>query len=100
MAIPRRWRTLHVLREHGAELLTQTRVLGFPETGVEVESQDGQARAIAADHVLLAEGIVPDGRLARSLVGKDFELHQIGDGHEIGYLEGALRSAAQVGRAL
>ena len=35
MAIPRRWRTLHVLREHGAELLARVKVQRFGESGVE-----------------------------------------------------------------
>jgi 2,4-dienoyl-CoA reductase (NADPH2) len=100
MAIPRRWRTLHILREHGAELATRARIERFTREGVEIESAEGEKRLIAADHVLLATGVVPDRRLAdavRPLVG---EMHVIGDAERVGYLEGAALAGARVGRSL
>jgi len=99
MAIPRRWRTLHILREHGTELLIGARVLGFTDRGVEISS-DGEERTIDADSILLASGVVPDGRLAEALAGLDCEVHRIGDSDAVGYIEGAMLSGAQIGRAL
>jgi len=100
MAIPRRWRTLHILREHGAELLTRARIQRFTERGVELESAEGKKRLIAADHVLLATGVVPDRRLADAVRPLGKQMHVIGDAEHLGYLEGAILSGAEVGRAL
>jgi len=99
MAIPRRWRTLHILREHDTELLTGARALGFTERGVEISS-DGDERTVEADSILLASGVVPDGRLADALLGIDCEVHRIGDADAVGYIEGAILSGARIGRAL
>jgi 2,4-dienoyl-CoA reductase (NADPH2) len=100
MAIPRRWRTLHILREHGAELLARVRIQRFTASGVEIESAQGEKRLVAADHVLLATGVVPDRRLADALAPLGKELHVIGDASEVGYLEGAILSGARIGRSL
>ncbi len=100
MSIPRRWRTLHILREHGAELLLGTRPTRFTSAGVETVSASGERRTLAADHVLLATGIVPDRSLADALAPVCRELHVAGDAERVGYLEGAIWSGARVGRAL
>jgi NADPH-dependent 2,4-dienoyl-CoA reductase/sulfur reductase-like enzyme len=100
MAIPRRWRTLHILREHGATLLARVRILRFPAGGVEIESAEGEKRTLAADHVLLATGVVPDRRLAEALAPLGIATHVVGDAEHVGYLEGAILSGARVGRAL
>jgi NADPH-dependent 2,4-dienoyl-CoA reductase/sulfur reductase-like enzyme len=100
MAIPRRWRTLHILREHGAELRTRVRILRFTQQGVEIDSAKGEKCLVAADHVLLATGVVPDRRLADAVRPLGKETHLIGDAERVGYLEGAILSGAQAGRAL
>jgi 2,4-dienoyl-CoA reductase (NADPH2) len=100
MAIPRRWRTLHILREHGAELLARVKLQRFSERGVEIESADGEKRVVAADQVLLATGVVPDQRLAHALAPLGLDTHVVGDAEHVGYLEGAILSGARVGRAL
>ncbi len=100
MAIPRRWRTLHILREHGAELLPRVRIQRFTDAGVEIESAEGEKRLVAAHHVLLATGVVPDQRLVQALAPLGLETHLVGDAEHVGYLEGAILSGARVGRAL
>jgi len=100
MAIPRRWRTLHILREHGAELLARVRIQRFTPGGVEIESAEGEKRLVAADHVLLATGVVPDRRLADALERQGIAAHVIGDAEHVGYLEGAIHSGDRIGRAL
>jgi 2,4-dienoyl-CoA reductase (NADPH2) len=98
MAIPRRWRTLHILREHGAALLTGTRVTAFGPAGVECVTGDGERRLVGADTILLAAGVVPDRRLADALATTGLDVHTIGDAEEIAYLEGAILAGALVGR--
>ena len=100
MSIPRRWRTLHVLRKHGAELLCQSRIKAFTEAGVELETAEGEPRLVKASQILIASGVVPNRKLANSLTGIGCEVHAIGDGDEVGYLEGAILSGARLGRAL
>jgi 2,4-dienoyl-CoA reductase (NADPH2) len=100
MAIPRRWRTLHILREHGAELLLGVRVVAFSDAGVEIEDVAGERRMIEADQILIASGVAPDSALADSLEGVGCEVHSIGDASEIAYLEGAIASGARLGREL
>ncbi len=100
MAIPRRWRTLHILRGHGAELRTRVRILRFTQQGALIESAEGEKYLVAADHVLLATGVVPDRRLADAVRPLGKETHVIGDAERVGYLEGAILSGAQAGRAL
>jgi 2,4-dienoyl-CoA reductase (NADPH2) len=99
MAIPRRWRTLHILREHGAQLLADTRVEQFSEAGVEVTTPDGP-RLVEADQILIASGVTPDTDLAESLRDLDCEVHSVGDAQSVGYLEGAMLGGARLGRTL
>lgn len=100
MSIPRRWRTLHVLREHGAELLCSARIEAFTEAGVELKTADGEPRLVAAKQILIATGAVPNRELAKTLESLTCDVHAIGDGNEIGYIEGAMLSGARLGRAL
>jgi NADPH-dependent 2,4-dienoyl-CoA reductase/sulfur reductase-like enzyme len=100
MAIPRRWRTLHILRAHGAELLARVKVERFTERGLEIETAEGGKRAIEADQVLLATGVVPDRRLAEAAQRLGLEAHVVGDAERVGYLEGAILSGTRVARAL
>lgn len=100
MSIPRRWRTLHRLRERGAELLYPARVEAFTESGVEVVTSEGEMRLVKASQILVVSGAVPNRKLATAVENLGFEVHAIGDGEEIGRLEGAILSGALVGRAL
>ncbi|MBW2270818.1 MAG: FAD-dependent oxidoreductase [Deltaproteobacteria bacterium] len=100
MAIPRRWRTLHILREHGAELLLETRVVAFTERGVEVGAVDDSECLVEADTILLAAGVVPDHGLAEALGSSAAEVHVIGDADRVGYIEGAVLAGAQLARVL
>ena len=100
MAIPRRWRTLHVLRQHGAELLCSAHIEAFTEAGVELKTAGGETRLVKASQILIATGVTPNRELANALHGLSCEVHTIGDAETIGYIEGAMLSGAQLGRAL
>jgi 2,4-dienoyl-CoA reductase-like NADH-dependent reductase (Old Yellow Enzyme family)/ribulose 1,5-bisphosphate synthetase/thiazole synthase len=99
MALPRRWRALHKLREHGAHLLTAVHVEAITAEGV-VYSRDGDRGSVPADSVLIAAGVHEDRALANALSGLGFEVHLIGDCRGVGYIEGALLDAARVARAI
>ena len=100
MAMPRRWRILYELREHGVELLPRTRATSISQHAVDVVNDDGEARAIEADSVILAVGTQANGELAQSLEGAGYAVHVIGDANGVGYLDGAMRDAARLGREL
>jgi 2,4-dienoyl-CoA reductase (NADPH2) len=97
MAIPRRWRSLHQLRQHGATLLTGTRVEEITREGV-VATTGGERKTIPADHVIVAAGTVADESLADALRPICAEVHVIGDCTGVGYAKGAIADGARVGR--
>ena len=97
MAIPRRWRSLHALREHGVELRTQVRVERIDDDGVHFRSADGEAQRVACEHVILAAGATPDSSLADRLGGSSPVLRTIGDCDGVRYLEGAIADGQRAG---
>ncbi len=99
MALPRRWRVLYTLREHGVRLLTEVRVEAVTDAGV-VYSHGGERQTVAADSVILAAGVTENRSLAETLAGLGLEVHLLGDCRRVGYIEGALMDAARVARAI
>ncbi len=100
MAIPRRWRTLHELRRHGAELLTGVRLEAVVDGGVVFHTRDGEKRQKKADTVLLATGVVPNHDLHEALEPGVAELHLIGDCNEIRYVEGSIADGIRAGQGI
>ncbi len=97
MAIPRRWRALHELRERGATLLTSVRVEAIDDRGVQIVASNGERRIIATDHTILASGAVADSQLADALRDQPLELRAIGDCDSVRYLEGAIAAGHRAG---
>ncbi|MFN8544428.1 MAG: FAD-dependent oxidoreductase [Candidatus Binatia bacterium] len=100
MALPRRWRVLWELREHGVVLHTEARVEAVTDDGVAWVDQGGTRQTTATDAVILAIGVQPDRALADALAGLGPEVHTIGDCREVAYLDGAIADAARVARAI
>jgi len=48
-----------------------------------------------ADHVIVAKGARGDSALADSLREAGFRVREFGDGAGVGYIEGAIRGAAE-----
>jgi NADH dehydrogenase FAD-containing subunit len=99
MALPRRWRALYTLREHGVRLLTAASVEEITDAGV-VYRQHGERQIAAADHVIIATGVVENRSLADALAGSGAEVYLLGDCKGVGYIEGAIMDAAQIARAI
>jgi pyruvate/2-oxoglutarate dehydrogenase complex dihydrolipoamide dehydrogenase (E3) component len=99
MALPRRWRALYELREHGVALLTGVQVEAITDDGV-VYTQFGERKTLPVDAVIVASGTRENHALADSLAGCGADVQLIGDCKEVGYLTGAILSAAQVARAI
>jgi 2,4-dienoyl-CoA reductase-like NADH-dependent reductase (Old Yellow Enzyme family)/thioredoxin reductase len=100
MSPPRRWRAHHLLAERGVLLHTGVSLRGIDETGVAYADAEGIARVAPANAVLLATGLGEDPDLAEALAPLDVDVHRIGDCRGLGYIEGALRDAAELARAL
>jgi NADPH-dependent 2,4-dienoyl-CoA reductase/sulfur reductase-like enzyme len=96
MAIPRRWRILHELREHGVTLLTGHTVLSIESDRVRAVAGGGEPFEVLADHVILAEGVVPDPAAIGRLAARR-PVWTIGDCQEVGYIEGAIASGHRAG---
>jgi NADH dehydrogenase FAD-containing subunit len=103
MAHPRRWRVLHDLRERGATLLANARVLEIGAHGVHavVKEKDRQVeREIGADHVVWTLGWQGDATLAEALRAAGLRVEVIGDAGGVGFIEGAIHSAFRCAVAL
>ncbi|MEJ6655335.1 MAG: FAD-dependent oxidoreductase [Pseudomonas sp.] len=94
--IVRRLRVLHELRHLGVSMLPAMRDTTIGEGEVRYLDGDGQARAVAADHVIVAKGASGDLHLAEQLRAAGFTVHTAGDCNGVGYIEGAMEGAAEV----
>lgn len=100
MALPRRWRALFEARERGVRFVTRARPLEIDAKGVWYDAGSGDRKLVAADHVILATGAREDRSLAESLRGLGVEVHLVGDCDGVGWVEGAMLSAARVAARL
>jgi len=99
MALPRRWRALYELREHGVPLLTGVQIEAITDDGV-VYQEFGERKTLPVDAVIVASGTRDNRALADSLAGSGADVQLLGDCKEVGYLTGAILDAAQVARAI
>jgi 2,4-dienoyl-CoA reductase-like NADH-dependent reductase (Old Yellow Enzyme family)/thioredoxin reductase len=95
MALPRRWRALHTLRQRGVRLFAGARLEAFTDDGVEF-SDNGERHHLAADVVMLATGFHGDHSLADALDDLGIESHRLGDCRKPGDIESALADAARI----
>jgi len=92
LSIVRRWRVLDMVKSHG-QLILKAQVNEITSDAVHWTDRDGQKQHTAADSVVLALGAVPDGTLAGQFNLGSVPVHAIGDCFELGYIEGAVRTA-------
>ncbi len=99
LAVVRRWRVLHGLREQGVELLANTRLAAIETGTVRVAGEEGE-QSLPADSVILAAGATGNPDLAERLSSRGLEVHIAGDCGGVGYLHGAMHDGHRVGRQL
>ena len=92
----RRMRLLEELRHLGVTLLHSARDISIDERQVSYTNYRGQRRALDADHVVVAKGATGNTQLADSLRERGLVTHTIGDCNGVGYIEGAMESAAEL----
>lgn len=92
MAHPRRWRTLHEARKHGVVFETEAELVEITTDDVAVRVK-GELKRIRGDSVIIASGVLPDTTFADQLRAAGLNVQLIGDASQIGYIQGAIRSA-------
>lgn len=100
LPIVRRWRVLAELRQAGVTLLPGAREWEIGEGIVSYVNWRHQTRTIACDHVIIARGAMGDLTLAEQLRAAGFAVHVAGDCRGVGYIEGAMRSAAEIAQLI
>lgn len=100
LPIVRRWRMLAELRQAGVTLLTGARECSIGEGVVSYVNWRNQTRTVACDHVIIARGATGDLTLAEQLRAAGLTVHVAGDCRGVGYIEGAMRSAAEVAQLI
>jgi len=95
LQIVRRWRVLDALARHHVKLVPGASEIAIQPEFVGVRDANGVLQRFPADHVIVAKGAAGDTGLAGELRAAGFSVHAIGDCTGIGYIEGAIRSAAE-----
>jgi len=100
LTLVRRMRLLAELKAHGVALETGASGIAIGKNTVSFTRPDGTEQHVPADHVIVAKGAKGDTTLADSLSAAGFRVQTIGDAGGVGYIEGAMRGAAEAVRAL
>ena len=94
LTLVRRMRILAELAEHGVALVPGATDIAIMRDAVTYTDAAGAAQRVPADHVIVAKGASGDLALADELRAAGFNVHAIGDATGVGYIEGAIRGAA------
>jgi NADPH-dependent 2,4-dienoyl-CoA reductase/sulfur reductase-like enzyme len=95
LTLVRRMRLLAELKAHGVALETGASAIAITKDAVTFTGSDGADKSVAADHVIVAKGAEGDTSLADALTAAGFSVRTIGDAGGVGYIEGAIRGAAE-----
>ena len=100
LPIVRRWRVLAEIRALGVTVVCNASGFDIGESTVSYVNWRQQVRTIACDHVIVAMGATGDLRLADQLRAAGLQVHVAGDCRGVGYIDGAMSSAAEVAQAI
>jgi 2,4-dienoyl-CoA reductase (NADPH2) len=92
LSIVRRTRVIHMLREHGATLLTNADIREITADAV-VYSNDGQSHQLPCKQVIIAMGARGDTSMADALRDRGIDVSTIGDCRSVNFIEGAILDA-------
>lgn len=95
LAIVRRARVLHLLREQGAVIHHDARVTQIDIESVSYE-QAGEQQQVNCKQVIIALGAAGDSSLAKQIAGCGATIHRVGDCREVGYIDGAMLDAREL----
>jgi len=100
LTLVRRMRILAELAGHGVGLHGSATNVAIGRDTVTFTDAQGAVQCVKADNVIVARGAEGDLSLARTLEASGFTVHAIGDANGVGYIEGAMRGAAEAVRAI
>jgi 2,4-dienoyl-CoA reductase (NADPH2) len=100
MALPRRWRSLHHLRERGTPLIASARNVEGSSDGVRYLAPGDRHEVAPADTVVLAQAAGGDFDFAASLEGICPDLHVLGDAAGGGTIDEAILGGFERGNAV
>ncbi len=92
LSIVRRWKVLHNLESHGVAMEKNSQVHSIGKKALSYTDAEGNSQELEADSVVLAIGAETNTGLSTSLAGLGIPVTNIGDGAEVAYIEGALKS--------
>lgn len=100
LQILRRLWVLDELARHGVGLHKGAADIRIVADAVTFRDQNGVVQSVAADHVIVAKGATGDTALADALRASGMDVRVFGDATGVGYIEGAMRGAAEAVRAI
>ena len=95
LAIVRRARVLHKLREHGAEITKDAQIERIESDRV-VYSHQGIEKSVPCKQVIIAIGAEPDASLQQRLASYGARVHRIGDCRDKSFIDGAILDARRI----
>jgi 2,4-dienoyl-CoA reductase (NADPH2) len=84
----------------GVDIISGVKSMEVTAKGLEVKTDGGEKRLIAADTIIPALPLTPDNGLARSLEGKVAEVYAVGDCDEPLLIADAVGAASRVARSI
>lgn len=100
LQLVRRLRVLTELRRAGVHLHPAARQIAIEAGEVSWIDSSGDSQRAPADHVIVAKGTRGDTQLADLLANAGFKVHVVGDANGVGYIENAMRTAAELAAAI
>ncbi len=100
LPIVRRWRIFDELAKLGVTLQKSCSHIAITDSAVRATDAGGNALNLTADQVIVAKGAQSNLTLADELGQVGLNVHSIGDCTGVGYIDGAMRSAAQIARLI
>jgi len=100
LLLVRRMRILAELKEHGVSLQPGASDIVIEKDAVRFTDAAGVAQSVPADHVIVAKGAEGNLALAERLRAEGFTVETAGDANGVGYIEGAMRGAAEAVNAV
>ena len=95
LAIVRRARVLHMLREHDVSIYSNAPIDEITADAVRFQ-HEGAQHSVSAQQVIIALGTEGDTTISEQLSDYPGEVHRIGDCHKISYIDGAILSARKL----
>ena len=92
LSIVRRSRVVHMLKEHGVDLLTNVEVQEIYDKGV-LFNHEENGKSLKADQVIIALGANANLDLVKELNSLNLPITSIGDCTSVGYIHGAIADA-------